>query len=267
MAIFGTQLVNTDPNIPTDDSLESQLPAFLREFKLDVLSWVDIEHYRTGKHKRPYGVASGLVNQYTVAIPHCITSLDAGFSIDFTPHTSNTGPSTLSVTADVTPLGTAAIKKGAQDLEPGDLQGGRAFRVIFDGNVWQLLFAPHPVSTVIGFTFIPRVIVDQKSGSGTKPFTVFDAAPHVPVGTSAVILQARARSEGHGTTASILVRKDNASDQYALLRLSPGVGGVVGIGGPNGIFPIAPDRTFQYSIETPGFTHGYRIDLTGYFGI
>lgn len=118
-----------------------------------------------------------------------------------------------------------------------------------------------------GPQFIEPVEVSQ--GNSPLAFTIFDASPNLPEGAKAVILEAEGVMAGPDVAADIdahiRIRANDSSPSYVLLR---GRSAVINdnLGwASQGIFPISENRTFQFTVEAPGFKKGYAIRLIGYF--
>jgi hypothetical protein len=122
-----------------------------------------------------------------------------------------------------------------------------------------------------GPKFITPIIVASGTGlinSSADNWMTYDASSVIPVGASAVILEAEAamdRPDMGDVDAYIKIRKSSGSPEYVLLRgRSAGSGDVVAWSG-QGIFPITDSRTFDYMVEQPGYINGWIIRLIGYF--
>lgn len=140
MPYTGDQAQSLDPNQPADDTQESTMPDYVRTLTAAFLGWLDVCHYRTGKHKRWFGVDTGAVNAYAITIPHIITNLDTGIEFTFIPSATNTGAATLQVTAAAgVNLGTVSIKKGGSNVAAGDIVAATPVAVVYNGTNFLLL--------------------------------------------------------------------------------------------------------------------------------
>lgn len=110
--------------------------------------------------------------------------------------------------------------------------------------------------------FITPVTVS--SGTGTVPWTTFDASAYIPVNATAVILEGEGSMSATDENAYIMIRRDSSSPNYLLLRGEPSGPGEDVSWGSQGIFPTL-NRTFQFTISGVGFNLDYSIRLVGYF--
>ena len=171
MAYTGDQAQSLDPNQPADSTQESTMPDYVRTLTAAFLGWLDVCHYRTGKHMRWFGVDTGAVNAYAITIPHRITNLDAGINFTFIPLATNTGAATLQVTAAAgVNLGTVSIKKGGSNVAAGDIVAATPVQVIYDGTNFLLMGGTSNTTTITSAGGI-TLLANQEGG-----FTPWDSS-------------------------------------------------------------------------------------------
>ncbi len=112
--------------------------------------------------------------------------------------------------------------------------------------------------------FINRVRL--ASGGGTRAWTTVNVSAYIPEGAHTVILDA----EGHmcgpdsgDVTTHMKIRKDSSSSANVIIigRASGGSDSIAV--GAQGIFPVTTYRTFDYTVEYPGFGY-WALYLVGY---
>jgi hypothetical protein len=117
-----------------------------------------------------------------------------------------------------------------------------------------------------GPRFITPVTVSY--GTAAVDWITFDASNWIPKDASAVILEYEAAMDSPDSgdiDAYIRIRKNSSSPSYVLARgRSAGESDVIAWGG-QGVFPSTTNRTFQYTVESPGFNLGWYIRLIGYY--
>ncbi len=109
--------------------------------------------------------------------------------------------------------------------------------------------------------------IDVASGSGSTAWVTYDASAYIPVGAKFVILEAEAAMSGPDSgdiDAHIRIRQTNSSPSYILLRGRAAADGDNAAWSGQGMFPVTNNRTFDYTIESPGFNGGYTLRLVGY---
>jgi len=98
-------------------------------------------------------------------------------------------------------------------------------------------------------------------------YATYDALGIIPAGARVVILEAEAgmaSSDGGDVDAHIKIRASAGSPEYVLLRGRSASAGDNVAWASQGIFPISAARTFQYTVEAPGFNGNYVLRLIGY---
>ena len=271
------QLQSTSASNPADTEPESSIAAWLRYLTAAILGWVDIEHYRTGKHKRFYALATNSGNAYSVSIPHYLTALDTGLSIWVTFPANNTAASTLEVIADDVSLGTIDIKKGTTDVEADDLVANLTYLLLYDGTDFQLVFSPSLAGTVRDIHIISPA-TGYTGGSGPIWWLSINAVTAsggaIPLGASAVLLQIHGYDEVENTpapTKSILLKEgDNLPEIVGLQLQCNEIHTKLGIT-VQAWCRLASDGTFQFSASASNgssnvFFGGFVIQIIGYYG-
>lgn len=130
--------------------------------------------------------------------------------------------------------------------------------------------------TVVGVSDVgggPKLItpVSVFTGVVQNVYTTFDASSFIPAGTEVVLLEAECgiNLPDEGTVADIdahiKIRKNNTSQSYLLLRgRSAATDDNVAFAN-QGSFPVELNGTFQYIVESPGFSEGCEVNLVGYY--
>ena len=111
----------------------------------------------------------------------------------------------------------------------------------------------------------PRTI--RNSGAATGYVTI-NASSYIPAGATAVILEfqhAISGPDGGDVDAHVYIRKDGSSSAYLLTRGRAAAGGDNNADGGQGTYPISTSRTFQYTVQSPGFNGGLIIRVVGYY--
>ena len=124
--------------------------------------------------------------------------------------------------------------------------------------------------TTGGPRFIAPVVVYNNAGNtGIVTATQYNAATAVPVGATAVILEAEASTAtiqyGAPAAARIMIQVGTSSYRLLVGRSNIFSNPCVVSWSNQGVFPISSNRTFSYSISSPGFSQGATIRLIGYY--
>lgn len=122
-------------------------------------------------------------------------------------------------------------------------------------------------------TFITPVVF--ANGTGSLPWTTYDAAAlaSVPSTATIILLDYKLHARGpdvSGSPAEALVRAQAGSDEYILGQARASGGGDEISWGGQGFFPLNTDDTFQLTLSTPGvsepaITDAYEFRIVGYW--
>jgi hypothetical protein len=195
---------------------------------------------------------------------------ELGYSLDFRVE-SNTNSAMLFVDASANRvgLGTTAPSRTL------DVNGNARIRTIStttsttvtplysdaSGNIYK-----KAANIGTGPKFIsPRTV--RSSGSAVG-YTTYNAAPYVPAGATAAIIDyqyAISGPDGGDVDAHVYVRRDGSSPAYVMTRGRAAGSGDSTAGGGQITVPLSTSRTFQYTVQSPGFNGGLVIRLIGYY--
>ena len=195
---------------------------------------------------------------------------ELGYSLDFRVE-SNTNTAMLFVDASTNRigLGTTAPSRTL------DVAGNARIRTIStttsttvtplysdaSGNIYK-----KSANIGTGPKFIsPRTI--RSSGAVTGYVTI-NASSYVPAGATAIILDfqhAISGPDGGDVDAHVYIRRNSSSSAYLLTRGRAAGGGDSNADAGQGTYPITASRTFQYTVQSPGFNGGLIIRVIGYY--
>lgn len=96
-----------------------------------------------------YALTTGTANNYVLAPSPAIVIYQAGQAFNININISNTGPSTINISA----LGTKSIVTNlGYPLAGGELLAGGVYRIVYDGTNFQLLNPTPPIQISMGIT-------------------------------------------------------------------------------------------------------------------
>jgi len=125
-----------------------------------------------------------------------------------------------------------------------------------------------PETVQPGYYWLDSVVTVQASTSSTVAWTTYNAAHDIPQGTKAVLLEIEfAMDSPDSGDSNAHVRFRRRSGEIELVGARGAAGGSSdSIAWCNEkLVPVTKTRTFDYSIETPGFNNGCEIRLIGYY--
>lgn len=160
-------LCDVDASTPSDDTIESTWPGYLRALEQKVIDSVTQEHTCAGKHF--YGVDTYSVthaNQYVVEVGTAAmllsTGLYAGVFIKFRAGSKNTGACTLQVLSNGSGVGsTIAIKFVGADPLADTIKANQIVEVVYDGTNFQLIGGVDIVTIITNNPAITAIYKDK----------------------------------------------------------------------------------------------------------
>jgi len=130
-----------------------------------------------------------------------------------------------------------------------------------------------PGGDVVTNVRVPKFITPALVFSGImqNSYLTFNASSLIPAGTEVVLLEVECgisvpdNDAINDVDAHIRIRKNSASQSYLLLRGRASGASDNVAQASQGVFPVESDGTFQYIVESPGFSKGCKMDLIGYY--